>query len=85
MARGFESKAVEDQRQIAQDEADARRLPRKTAGELELEKRREALAMSRTRIERELTAATHAARRSSLEAALIHLDLEIGKLESESS
>ena len=76
MARGFESKSVESQ------QAEERTKPRekKSPAELKLDRRRHTLEMSRRRIVGELASTKSAMRRSSLEAALKHLDAELGKL-----
>jgi hypothetical protein len=80
MARGFESKSVQEQWQDAEAAADMRRKPKKSAEQIEMDKKREGLEMSRRRIARELEAATSEPRRQQLRAALAHLDRELAKL-----
>jgi len=80
MARGFESKSVQEQWQDAEAARDMKKRPRKTPEQMELDKKREGLQMSRRRIARELDAATSEARRTQLRAALAHLDGELAKL-----
>lgn len=80
MARGFESKSVQDQWQEAEAARDARKRRRKTDEEVQLEKKQESLQLSRTRILNELEAATSAPRKAQLKAALKHLDAELAKL-----
>jgi len=78
MARGWESKSVESQKE---EQRDAR--PRRddvAQQELELTRKRESLESSRRGIARELQATRSELRRRSLEAALAHLDTELGKL-----
>ena len=82
MARGFESKSVQEQWQDAEAAADLRKKPKKSAKQIELEKKRAGLEMSRRRIMRELDAARSEARRQQLRAALAHLDGELEKLGS---
>jgi len=76
MARGWESKSVESQQSESQSKKDGK----KTAAEIEREQRRHSLEMSRRRIVNELASTKSAMRRQSLEAALKHLDAELGKL-----
>ncbi|MCU1245552.1 MAG: hypothetical protein JWN02_1462 [Acidobacteria bacterium] len=80
MARGFESKSVDEQRQIAEASKEQKRKPRKTAAELAHEQQRESIVLSRTRIQRELDEASNERRRESLKAALAHLDGQLQKL-----
>jgi hypothetical protein len=80
MSRGWESKDVESQ----QEEAAARRAatPKTppTPEQLRLQSERRSLELSRTRVLKDLEAATHPRRRGQLEAALHHLDLKLGEL-----
>jgi hypothetical protein len=81
MARGFESKSVESNRQDAEDEREARgRGKRLDIHEIERQQKREGLELSRRRIVNELESATNERRRESLRAALAHLDRELAKL-----
>ena len=78
MARGWESKSVESQ---MEDRQEAR--PRRDAGsldQLERTRKREGLESTRRGVARELEATTSELRRQSLQAALRHLDEELGKL-----
>jgi len=70
MARGWESKSVESQ------QSDAPLVQEK-----QVDQRRHGLEMSRRRIVVELAATQSNMRRSSLEAALRHLDEELAKLD----
>lgn len=80
MARGFESKSVQEQWQDAEAAAEQRKKPRKSAEQIEREKKVESLQMSRRRIAAELDAASSERRREQLRAALAHLDEELAKL-----
>ncbi|MGH9396659.1 MAG: hypothetical protein ACRD18_07385 [Terriglobia bacterium] len=78
MARGWESKSAEEQIALAAS-------GREPAAHLTEEQRhrlreRESLELSRTRVMRDLAAATHARHRALLEAALKHLDEKIAAL-----
>jgi hypothetical protein len=81
MARGFESKAVESNRQDAEDDREARRRgERIDIHEIERRQKREGLELSRRRIVHELESTTNERRRESLQAALAHLDGELAKV-----
>jgi hypothetical protein len=81
MARGFESKAVESNRQDAEDERASRRSGKRLdVNEIERSQKREGLELSRRRIVHELESATNERRRESLRAALAHLDNELAKI-----
>ena len=77
MARGWESKAVEDQVAAAEMEKAARDRPVLTVGERERRSRREGFQLSRARTLRDLESASDARHRAMLEEALAHLDREI--------
>jgi len=82
MARGFESKSVESNRQDAEDERAARgNRKRPDIHEIERRQKREGLELSRRRIVHEMETANER-RRASLNAALAHLDGELAKLSS---
>lgn len=80
MARGFESKAVDEQRQEAQVVVDVKAKPRKTAEEVDRDRQRGSIELSRSHILHELDTTKSEARFKSLEAALAHLDAELAKL-----
>jgi hypothetical protein len=81
MARGWESKSVESQKEDAA--AAAGPAERLTAEERERRRKREGLDLSRRRVLQDLAAARSDLRRSALERALAFLDEEIAKLERE--
>jgi molecular chaperone DnaK (HSP70) len=82
MARGFESKSVQEQWQDAEAAAEQRKKPKKSAAQIEREQKVAGLEMSRRRIAGELDAATSEPRRAQLRAALAHLDEELEKARS---
>lgn len=82
MARGWESKSIESQmEEAAQEKQAAETQMRLTKEQMEHQRVREGLILSRTRILNEIEAATHIRHRLQLEAALAHLDLQIKNLE----
>jgi hypothetical protein len=80
MARGFESKSVQEQWQDAEAAQDQRKKKKKSKEQVEKDKKREGLELSRRRILHELEAAKSEARCQQLRAALAHLDGELAKL-----
>jgi len=81
MARGWESKAVEDQIGEAQARKEARLKQTLTDSEIELQRRKEALLRERARIEREMERAFMRRHLVILERGLAHIDAELAKLE----
>jgi hypothetical protein len=79
MARGFESKSVEQQ----QEEAKREYTPQSslTAEQLEGRRKRDGLLLSRKNIVARLATATNSTHREMLEKALADLDKQIGELE----
>ena len=84
MARGWESKAVEDQIGEAQARKEARRK-HSTPEEDELNRRKEALLRERTRIEHEMERAYMRRHLVILERGLAHINAELAKLEQSDS
>ena len=81
MARGFESKSVESQRQDAEAERVMRGRPKlESADDVERRRKRESLELSRRRIVHELDATNNDRRREQLRAALAHLDHELSRV-----
>ena len=81
MARGFESKSVESQRQDAEAERVMRGRPKlESAADVERRRKRESLELSRRRIVHELDATNSDRRREQLRAALAHLDHELSRV-----
>ena len=77
MARGWESKSVEDQIDDAQAEKDARSKPFLSPDEREQQTRRQSLLLSRSQILGRLKLARNARYRAQLEAALKHVDAQL--------
>lgn len=80
MSRGHEVKSVQEAWMEAEAAKDLKKKPKKTAEQIDLEKRREAIELSRTRIARELSETKSDARRKQLQAALDHLDGELSRV-----
>ena len=80
MARGFESKSVQEQWQDAEAAAELKTKPRREPQQIELDKKRESIDLSRRRVMHDLETTTSESRKSSLRAALAHLDAELAKL-----
>lgn len=80
MARGFESKSVQEQWQDAEARAEQRQKKPVPQEEVVRSRKRDELMLSRTRVERELRETRSDRRRESLSAALAHLDGELAKL-----
>ncbi|MCC7156045.1 MAG: hypothetical protein IT161_15825 [Bryobacterales bacterium] len=79
MARGWESKSVESQQELA-----AAREPKpatQSPEEVARRARHDSLLLQRTRILSEMQSACNPRFRSQLEAALAHLEAEVRKLE----
>jgi len=77
MARGWESKSVEDQIRAAEEEKVARAKPPTTPAERERQARREGLLLTRTRVVNELEQAHDPRHRALLERTLAHIDVEL--------
>ena len=79
MARGWESKAVEDQIAAAEARKGASK-PVRTADERERESRRNGLLLSRTKIANDLENARDERHRAALQNALDYIDAQIETL-----
>ena len=82
MARGWESKSVEDQIAATQAEQESRRQPVLSAADLERRARRDGLRLARARAVHELDTARNARHREMLERAIQHLDDQLQALDS---
>lgn len=80
MARGWESKDVESQVESSKETMAAPGKAKKTVDQVEKDRERQGLELSRKRILNDLETATHPNHRKSLEAALAHLDGKIKEL-----
>jgi len=85
MARGWESKGVEEQISAAEAKEEARAKEAVTASDIERRKRIESLRLERTRLERELRAATKRRHLVMLERALTHIEAELARLDQSNS
>jgi hypothetical protein len=77
MARGWESKSVEDQMSDAQAEKEARSKPFLTPAEREQQTHKQSLLLSRSQILSRLKLAQNARYRAQLEAALDHVETQL--------
>jgi hypothetical protein len=82
MARGWESKAVEDQIGDAQAEKDARSKPFLSPEEREQQTRKQSLILSRSQIVSRLKVARNPRYRAQLESALEHLEAQLREREA---
>jgi len=82
MARGWESKSVEDQMSSAEANRDAQIKPHLSADERGLRERRQSLLLSRSQVLSRLKVATNSRYRAQLESALAHLDASLRDCES---
>jgi hypothetical protein len=82
MARGWESKSVEDQMSDAQAEKDARSKPFLSAEEREQKTRKQSLLLSRSQILSRLNSTSNARYRAQLEAALKHVETQLRECSS---
>jgi hypothetical protein len=83
VARGWESKSVEEQMDAAESRKAAASQPKLNEAQLRVERERESIELSRGRILRELEAARHPRHREQLSAALSFLDERLSKLQNE--
>jgi len=81
MARGWESKSVEDQIDAAKADRDAQIKPRLTPQQREQRELKQSLVLSRTQTLRRLNAATNDRYRAQLQSALDHLDAQLAQIE----
>lgn len=79
MARGWESKSVESQREEAKVKTP--RAAPLTADQLEVNRKRQSLMLSRTRVLNDIESASNPRYRESLTQALGFLDEQLAKLE----
>jgi hypothetical protein len=81
MARGWESKSVEDQIDSAKADRDAQIEPRLTQQQREEGELKQSLRLSRAQTLRRLKAATNERYRAQLQSALDHLDAQLAHFE----
>ena len=82
MARGWESKAVEDQIGDAEANRDAQAKPHLSEKERERRERKQSLKLSRAQVVSRLQAARNPRYRAQLESALEHLDAQLRECDS---
>ena len=82
MARGWESKAVEQQQEMASSD-DRRKRVQLSPAQIAEQQRKKALELSRQRILQQLEVASNPRHRQMLEAALADLDAQIAALATE--
>ncbi len=80
MARGWESKDVESQVEEHRPEKSASEKLRKTQEQMEKDRERQGLELSKKHVLADLETATHPNHRKTLEAALAHLEAKIESL-----
>ena len=84
MARGWESKAVEDQMQATEAAKELRSKPVLTDDEIKRRAQLEELMLSRAKVLKNIETTKNARYKAVLERSLAHLDAEIAKLNSAS-
>jgi hypothetical protein len=83
MARGWESKSVEAQIEMAEHHSATVRAKVLTAASLDLLRKKESILMSRTRVVRDLQNAQNPRYRAVLSKALADLDAQLSSLAAE--
>jgi hypothetical protein len=83
VARGWESKSVEEQIQSAR-ERDGTGRPKATTQQLEVERKRDSLLLQRRRVLHDLEIGPNGRLRQTLESGLDYLNAQIALLEPES-
>jgi len=78
MARGWESKSVEEQQSQAASEPKSG--PRPTPEQLARERQRHGIRLSRARVMQQIEAAQNPSHRQMLESALVDLDAQLARL-----
>lgn len=80
MARGWESKSVEEQIQAAGERFPEPQRERLTAEQIEIERKRDGLLLQRRRVLRELANCTQQRYRQTLENGLAYLEQQLREL-----
>jgi hypothetical protein len=78
MARGFESKSVEEQQAEAKRESDPRQ--QLSPEQAERRRKRDGLVLSRKNVQQRLESISNPAHRQMLEGALVEIDRQIAEL-----
>ena len=85
MARGWESKEVESQIEAAEARASVAKKKRVGEEEVKLQREREGLELSRTRVVQDLVSAVNPKYREMLQRSLAHLDEKLATLDGSAS
>jgi hypothetical protein len=80
MARGWESKSIEEQQDAAARDRAARQAPEMSEADRKRAQEREGLRLARSRTLATLQAACNPRHRAMLEETLAHLDAQLGAL-----
>ena len=80
MARGWESKEVESQIEAAEARASLSKKKKITEEQVQLQREREGLELSRVRVVRDLTSAINPKYKEQLQKSLDHLDEKLAAL-----
>jgi hypothetical protein len=80
VARGWESKSVEDQIAASEERKAAASRRARTADELERESRKQGLMLSRAKIVTDIENATDGRHRAALQQALDYIDAQLNSL-----
>jgi hypothetical protein len=84
MARGWESKSVEEQVQEHQARGEENKKSQLTPEQLESRRKREILLLSRSRVQKDLQASQNPRHRDQLNSALADLESQIAELTEKS-
>jgi hypothetical protein len=85
MARGWESKEIESQIEAAEARASLSKKKRISAEQVQLQREREGLELSRTRVVQDLASAVNPKYREQLQRSLEHLDQKLAALKASAS
>jgi len=80
MARGWESKSIESQIEAADAERQMLRRKQLASAQIELQRKKESLLLSRTRVTHEIESAQNEGYKTILQKALADLDAKLAQL-----
>jgi hypothetical protein len=80
MARGWESKDVESQQDLAEQRARDRQKPKLTPHQIEATAQRDSLMLDRTRLQHDLANARHPRHADMIRQALAHIESKLSGL-----
>jgi hypothetical protein len=83
MARGWESKDVESQQELAEERRRLAAQPKPSDAEIERQRAVEKLELDRRRVLNDLERARHPRHREQLQQALAHVDAQLATLNSQ--